>query len=320
LLKEKYAELMPSNCFLYHESVLYRVSNLDYCSMRPLLCFDGKPFGNMSQLAYIFSLIQAKRSFNVFYDCFEFWKFVTTTTFVVPHVTPWLFPSFFDLVIISFLKFIGKIAFVDDGTTGVLSSSLPRRFFACPRCDLIYSINYTWSTRHHKGLLGCNLYQYMESLRQIKLNFAGNVPCELLATNSILLISSKYFDLSLVNEHLSSVPSNQYIRKINYIPHPRAWKNDFGLLKRLFPAICVLRVSFLELFIDQNLSKFKVIYIGYSSTALVLAEMKLSGLLTANLVLIVSFSKIGKYGTKGEVSEFLRLCSESAAFSEIIAN
>ena len=301
--------------YLMHKNTIYELNGSELVSISPVINPTWFSFFfDSSYIRLYFALNNKSYSFSSF-RLSTFFEFVSSILIVVPHVTPWLFPSFLDLLISTLLRIRRQAFFIDDGTSGILHSSLPHRYFGCPQVDYIYSIDYSWINSSFKTS-SCSVSQYLETLYFLRSAFRVTTIFPSLPTSSALVISSKFLDLKAVSQHADSY-SYLLAKRLSYIPHPRAWKNDFAALNKFLPRISILREDYVELLIRECSSNIDLIYVGCSSVAFVLAQMKLSGLLHARLVVAVSMPQSNRYSSSRELCEFVQQCHSSSAFEEI---
>ena len=238
---------------------------------------------------------------------------------VVPHVTPWIFPCFTDLLIAFYCRFTGNMEFIDDGTTAYLSSALPHRFAGCPPKNEIYSLNLSCLSNSSSTVHSSSMNRYFNALSAIELRILKSKVNFRFPEGPVdLIISSKYLSLDLIADYCKSPQSGLLGLPVCYVPHPRPWKNDNASVLALFPSALFVRPDVLETFLFDSIHKESRIFIGYSSTALLLAEMKYLRRFDGHLVLVMSSHLQGKYGAEREFHDFLATCRLSSQFSQIL--
>ena len=266
----------------------------------------------------IYSCIMERDSASFAFIFLRLLRCFSKNILVVPHVTSWLFPCFADLVISSYCRLRGNVRFVDDGTTAYLSSSLPHRFSGCPSKDRIYSLNLSCLNLSTSSGDFFSIENYFNTLYPIRSSMPKSDAITLPRGPFNLIISSKYLSLDLIGNYFKSLQIEAIDVPICYIPHPRAWKNDYDSVANLFPSALFVRPELLEIFLLESINMASRIFVGYSSTAFLLAEMKALGVLKGELILVLSHELANKYGGKKELFEFLSICRSTSSFSEIL--
>jgi hypothetical protein len=267
----------------------------------------------------VYSFITAEARAPLYVELPRLLSLFSQNTLLLPHVTPWIFPSFADLLIASYCRMLGNIAFIDDGTTAYLSSSLPHRFAGCPAKNEIYSLNLSCLGGSLSNSSAPSVPGYFGALSVIESTLTmSNESSPLPEGRFDFIISSKYLSLDLVASCRKSLVADLQDLSVCYIPHPRAWKNDYVSVLSYFPSVFFARPEVLELFLLENTHKISRIFIGYSSAAFLLAEMKCLGLFDGQLILAMSSCKQNQYGGRKEFHDFLATCRLTSQFARVL--